>query len=766
MIGDPNTTTELTKPHDISELNQLYFDGDACDQQIFAEMRSNILLVAGEHYQRRQSYFYKRIRDSRELSHEQKMRLTKNHIQRITKTYANNILSMNPGVGFEPKNDGELKQQKLCDLHHDLWRDAFQKYNVDDLMDDWVDEFIQTGEAIVKVFYDPSEGPHQGYEQATDEEGQPALDEVGQPIPDMDKPVYQGSMVFEEVFAFNLLRPSECKDIRRAAWLCIRKMIDKEDLLGKFTDPDVQQFIVPAADETFIIFDGALGGYKRSKNQVMVREYYFRPCHRYPKGYFYITSKEGILAEGPLPGGIFPIVLMPADKVPTTPRGRSPVRIMRPYQAEINRSASKMAEHQVTLGDDKLLIQNGTKVSAGVALPGVRAMNFTGATPTILAGRDGSQYLNYMLAQTKELYEVMMVAEDTQELPGQLDPYTLLFRSGRQKKKFQRYIKRFEKFLIQVVKTYARLAKLHLSDQELITAFGAKEQVNIPEFRQSGDIDFDVTIEAQSDDVETKLGKQLVMNHIMQFVGPQMKPEDIGKLMRAMPYADVDESFNDFTMDYDMLTNEILALDRGEQPPVAEDDNHKYAAKRLKMRMRQADFKYLNPSIQNSYNQKLQMHQQIDAVQMLQIQRAEAGFIPTSGLLVPCDLYTQDPSDPTGVKTRRARFPQDALTWLMKQLETQGTAVEGLKEMPQGQQADYASIMLRAGGGAPQPQAPQNVPRSPLRGATPMAGGGMPHPMGQPPAGAIPGQMARPSPWGNVAQLRPPAGPSGPMRPF
>ena len=765
--------TDQAKKHNIADLNQLYFDGDACDQQIFAEMRSNILLVAGEHYQRRQSYFYKRIRDSRELSHEQKMRLTKNHIQKIAKTYANNILSMNPGVGFEPKIEGDLHQQKICDLNHSLWRDAFSKYNLDDLMDDWCDEFVQTGECIVKIFYDPKKGPIVGYEpqvhpEGHEQEGEPMLDEVGQPVPDMDKPKTSGEFVFEEVYAFNLLRPSECKDIRRAEWLAIRKMVNKQDLMGEFTDPEVQKFIVPAADETFIIFDGALGGYKRAKNQVMVREYYFRPSWKYPKGWYFITTKEGILAEGELPGGIFPIVLMPADKVPTTPRGRSPVRIMRPYQAEINRSASKIAEHQVTLGDDKLLIQNGTKVSAGVALPGVRALNYTGMTPVILAGRDGSQYLNYMLAQVKELYEVMNVAEDSQEIPGQLDPYTLLFRSARQKKRFQRYIKRFEKFLIELVKTYLRLAKVHLSDEELICAFGKKEQVNIAEYRQSKDVDYDIKVEAQSDDVETKLGKQMVLNHVLQYVGPQMKPDQIGKIFRAMPYADADESFDDLLIDTDNATNEILALDRGEQPPVMENDNHEYAGKRLNARMRKPDFKFLNPMIQQNYKMKLQVHSQIDAFQKQQIQRAEQGFIPTSGLLVPCDFYVQDPSDPTGVKTRRARFPESALNWLLQQLQAQGTAQQSLADMPQNLQAQYAQHMLQnPGGGQPPggpggpmpgmrpPQAPPSGPSGGIRPhmVPPMVPGGPP--MGGMQPGMPPGMQRPGFPPGNAAPGRP-----------
>ena len=48
-------------------------------------------------------------------------------------------------------------------------------------------------------------------------------------MPDMDSPAqWAGEFVFEEIYGFNLLRPPECKDMRKAAWLCIRKMVDKK----------------------------------------------------------------------------------------------------------------------------------------------------------------------------------------------------------------------------------------------------------------------------------------------------------------------------------------------------------------------------------------------------------------------------------------------------------------------------------------------------------------------------------------------------------
>lgn len=698
---------DLFKKPDIAALNSYYTDGDNCDQDVFAEMRSNILMVSGEHYNRRQSRFYKRIRDSRELSQEQKLRLTKNHTRKICQSYANNIVSMNPGVGFTPKDENSPHDQKVADLHHSVWRDAVDRYMIDDKIDDWCDSFIELGELHVKLFYDPNLGSLSGYEPQIDPaSGNPYLDDLGQMQPDEGKPVFEGEFVFEEILGFNLLRPPECKDIRKAEWLCIRKMTSKDEVLRSFKDkPDIQKLIQSSTDETYVVFDGVKGGYRKTNKQTMLREYYFRPSLMFPQGYFYITTKEGILAEGELPGGFFPIISTAFDKIKTTPRGRSPIKTIRPYQAEINRAASKMAEHQITLGDDKLLVSNGSKVSAGVALPGIRSISYTGGAPTILAGRSGDQYLNYMNSQITELYSVMNVAEDSEEKQQNMDPYALLFRAAKDKKKFQRYIKRFEKFLVEMVHLYLRLAKIHLPDDSLILKVGKNEQVNIAEFRQLPDTCYEIKIEAQSDDIETKMGKQLVLNHALQYVGPNLKPEDVGKLLRQMPFANFDQSFDDLTIDYDSSVNDILALDRGERPPVNQYDNHVYNIKRLTSRTRKADFQFLPPQVQQSYQGKIQIHQQMEAANQAAIQRAEQGFIPTGGYFVTCDFYVEDPSDPSGLKTRRARVPYQSMEWLLKQLEAQGQSQKSLDGMGSGAMAQMANTGMQ-GAQAPQPQGP------------------------------------------------------------
>lgn len=687
----------------VADLEKLYSESESCDTTIFSEMRSNLLLIAGEHYNKAQSAFWRRIRDSKQINEQQKLRLTKNHIQKITKIYANNIIAAAPGVGFSPKNEGVLQDEKSAELHHAVWQDAKEKYDIDEKIDEWCDDFIGIGECATKIFWDPNKGKIKAYEQGTDESGNPLfLDpmgretvmpfnpETGEPFEmKPGKPVYSGEFVFETIYGFNLLRAPEAKRMDESPYLIVRKMMNKDSLIEKY--PDFKEKITSSADNTMVVFDPTRGGYQKSNNQVMVKEYYFRPTGDMPKGMFYIATKDVILETGELPGGIFPIVVEAFEKIQTTPRGRSAVKQMRPYQAEINRSASKIAEHQITLGDDKIIMQNGSKISQGAALPGVRALTVTGQVPTILAGRDGSQYLSYMQAQIAELYSVMGIPEITEDA-AQLDPYAMLFRAASQKKQFQRNIKRFERFLCKVAKVYVQLAKIHLPDESWIYAVGRKELINVAEFKKEGDLCYTIKVSPQSDDIETKLGKQIVLNHLVQYTGANLSKEDIGKLVRLMPYANLEEGLSDLTIEYDSATNDILAMDRGEVPTINQYDNHVYCIKRAVLRMRQPDFKNIDPKIQQIYQLYVQQHEQAEAQRQAQITAAASERIPTDGYMITLSNMTvPDPKDPSN--NIRVRLPYAAIQWLIQRLEAQGQSLGQLESMNQGAIAEMAQML-------------------------------------------------------------------------
>lgn len=665
--------------HSVSDLDRFYQSDDEQDKELFAEQRSNILLYNGEHYNRLRSTFYKRLREVKNLTDEQKLRLTKNHTGKIVDAYTNHILSTAPGVGFEPANESELQDQKAAELNHSVWEFAKEKYGLDEKTQNWAEDFTQIGEVAVKIFWDPREGEYLG--EFPDEE-------TGEM-----KAHFKGDFVFEEVFGFNLLIDSSAVDHREAKRMTIRKMVQTKLLKEMFPGEDNLKFIQEGSDQTFTIFDRGRAGYTKTKDQCMLRETYFKPCFDYPAGYVYYWVKDKILFESELPAGKFPIVFKPFKKMKTRARGQSVIKTVRPFQAEINRAASKIAEHQVTLGDDKIILSGGTTISTGKVLPGVRAYSVSGLDPKIMPGRDGSQYATYMEKQITELYNAVDVDEKEDPISGQIDPHALIYMSGRQKRKFKLYVGRFEQFLIEVAKLYLDLARYYYPDDMVIGMIGRSERVNIQEFRDSQPLCYKIKVVPQAEDIETKLGKQLILSQTLQYTASKFDKQDIGKLIKAMPYANLDESFNDLTMDYEAATNDILALDRGEQPPVSPYDDHVYMIKRLTQRMRQADFRFLDQGIQQSYAQRMQAHEQMHSEQIVAIQRAEAGFIPTDGYLVSCDFYVQAPNANGGTKDQRVRLPSGALQWLIKQLETQGSTLDQLDSINQENLAQISNMV-------------------------------------------------------------------------
>lgn len=199
-----------------------------------------------------------------------------------------------------------------------------------------------------------------------------------------------------------------------------------------------------------------------------------------------------------------------------------------------------------------------------------------------------------------------------------------------------------------------------------------------------------------------------MINNALQYVGNKLGMEDIGKLLKQMPYSNLGESFNDMTLNYDTAINDILALDRGEQPPINQYDDHPYMVKKLVNRMRMSDFRYLDPKIQQTYGNKVRMHEQFEASKQMAIQRAQAGLIPTGGYMTKCDLYVPGATPDSAPK--RMTIPSESLQWLLKQIEVQQSSLAPLAGLPTGAQAEIADQFTQGGRNASEgnPQAAIN----------------------------------------------------------
>jgi hypothetical protein len=680
--------------HSIDELNKMYDEANSCDEELFAEMRSNILLVSGQHFSKKSTQFLSNIRNSARISQEQKLRLTKNHIHKVTRHYINAITSKVPGVSIVPQNDIEMQDRKAAALNQAVWQDAKTRYKLDDKMREWAANFVEIGEVCAYIYFEPHDGKVIGYEEQLDPmTGMPVLDEKGQLVPDETKPIFEGGFRFKTIHGFNLLRSPAAYSMQHSEHHIIREMVKKQELVKIYSeDHDKLKIIGEGDTEDFVVFDSAKKGYGTTKDQVLLRYHFFRPCRLYPQGYFYISTERGVLEEGELPFGIYPIVWRGFEEYASNPRGYSIIKVARPFQAEINRASSQQAQHQIQVGDDKILYQSGTKLAPGALLPGVRGLTYQGAAPQILPGRDGSQFTQYISQNIAELYQACMLEEvNSDKDSGQLDAYTQLFKSASQQQKFAKYTEKFESFLKEVCFIFLELAKHYLPDNALIQAVGKSEAINIPEFRRTTPLSYSIRLEEQSEAIDSKLGRQVALNHVLQYVGNQLDPKQIGLVLKEMPFLNNKTLFKRLTVDYDNCENDMLSLERGTFPHISLYADNKVYVDMLTNRMKQADFINLNPQIQQMYDQYLQMHES-ELQRKLEAEKAlQKDFIPSGGALITCMMQVKDPSKPG--KTQQVRLPYEALFWLINRLEAQGSSLETLQNTNPQVTADLANSM-------------------------------------------------------------------------
>jgi hypothetical protein len=101
------------KRYNVQQLNEMYRKSDNADATLFSEQKSNVLLVNSEHYKHLERKLRERSDDLR-LSDRQKIRITKNHTQRITNRIINGIMGLSPELKVVPANASELQDKKKC----------------------------------------------------------------------------------------------------------------------------------------------------------------------------------------------------------------------------------------------------------------------------------------------------------------------------------------------------------------------------------------------------------------------------------------------------------------------------------------------------------------------------------------------------------------------------------------------------------------------------------------------------------------------------
>ena len=668
-------------PYSKDDLNKMYQEADTSLSSHFAEIRSNILLDTGFHHPRFDKQANSRSPVFRDKSKNNVIRMTKNHIQFITKYIRNSIQNRAPGAAILPRNKSELKDTKSAELNSSVWEWHKEVSNWNEYLSQVIHSFVVCGEAYKKTFWDPDQGPVIGVkiiEEYDESTGEIEITEI---------PVREGRLVNEMIPAYNMLTDPDANSKADVKWHCVRKQMSRKELLKRYEgDEDKEQIVKSSSSEKFQWFDGVTGIYSDMSDGVQLREFYIKPCKDYPEGYYFYATNSGILEEGPLPDG-YPIFTALYDESPSNPRAYSIIKQAKPYQCEINRCAAAVITESIVLGHSTVIYQAGSKLSTASIGNGLKGLQYSSAKPDIIPGRSGEQYIDYMLQQQAEMYQVCNVpgsGEDKDKSASNNDAQAMLFRSMRDKMRFSLYAEKIEKFIMEDMKYSLNVLRSRLPDDVLIPVLGKDEAVNIAEFRNTSEQSFQISIKPRTDDFTSMMGKSLQLSSVLQYMGSQMSPDQMVQVVRELPFLGDVAIGRDLTIDQDQADAAILALDRGEQPFFFETANHAYMIKRLSSRMNENDFPMLGQQIQMAYQERIEMHAQFEAQQNKEAQLATSGYIPTSGGLTKCDFYITKEDG----KQERLTVPTDSLEWLNDKLAQQGTNVDRLQQLPLSGQAE------------------------------------------------------------------------------
>jgi len=687
-------------------LDSLYRHADSLDLHVFDRFVSYERLSGGDHfYQQMRS----RLRDNRSWEKQfpkSRLRLVQNHISRYVNVWSNSILDLAPDVDILPDNPREEQDKKAATLNRSVKAHIIEETDFYSLQEELVKDFIVLGEAILKISFNPGIGP------LVPGQVHKILDQETGQIFNLQDMMPGGLIEFERIEPENLLRDPMARTWLDARWVCHRHMMDKQKVIRLIReiykdDRNMAQEKINSLvenDETRSAYSGTenIYGNEEENRKVLIREFFWRPePGKYPKGRYAMATKGEIILESDLPAGIFPFEFVNFESNHGTPRGESRIKQLAPIQLEINRCVSKMAEHQITLGDDKIISTAGSKIAEVNKYEGVRLFQVTGGTvPQILEGRSGAQYLDHLINQVATFDKIAEMSEISEDKISALDPFAIFFLTSRQKKKFAKHASKFERFLIRIWKKTLKLHKKAVHPNTAIKILGASEKINIDEYKSMDDLGFQVKLKARTEDPESLIARQFQINQFLQY--GNLSEADFGALAKESPFFHKSDVALQSILRSERAQNMILKLDKGLDLPVSVGDDPKYMLQRLDTRMSSPDYDTITHRAQNGliipteqihevYERKRQEYVELQAQQMQQKLQMEQGFVPSTGRMIPVQMYDSKVNDDGSVSSKRVLLPNDSLEYLIKLLQAQNVTMSTLQGFSSETQAELAS---------------------------------------------------------------------------
>lgn len=723
----------MVRVPNVATLDQWRERGRVKDENHFSEQRIHAQLVACKHFKYQNMTLPSHIYLDRDGK--TSVEIPINYLGKYARIKQNKLVMHAPMVHIVDKSGNERVDRSAADLAQKIWADIVYRHEFKHIIKDWAFDYTVLGECIARISWDPQKGtpvqsiPNNMIDISNNssrgaEDG--IVGDVGpsssESLESTTVTMFSGDLSIERVEPWNLIRPEECKDIKDAEWLCIDRFINRDTIKSWFpNDADMQNKISASMGNesaTSFMYDMSQGFYE-AQNLVRVSEMYFRPCAKYPYGYYIFFTNNTILYNGELPFGIFPILHRGQLRTNSNPRGHSLLRDGKPIQAEINRCFGQAIEHSLSLGDDKIFLPEGSKIPKTVKEPGCRILFYSSPLnfkePVIVSGRTGMQHVEQgfkFIDIMKDLFNEVdpnAAGSPTPTRAGTQNIMGMLFSSSQDREKNAFYASDFEDFLVRTCDCILKIVRNFYTDEQLMTALGESDFASAEDFKNHKLRDT-IEVEPTTHSTFNTFGRQHVFDVAMQYASKYLQPKDVGLILQAMPLGNKDVAFQGLVFDQKIADGLIRNLDNGRDIPINPlGEDIPFMIKNLISRIKDPGFINKPPFIQELYNKKLMEYQQIEAQQQQLQMQLDKQMIPVDGPLVK--IGTMNVPNTTGGSkaTVPLRLPEGALKWLREALDQRGMTQERLVGMDMATKNRILTVaqQIAASGQGGQPQESQ-----------------------------------------------------------
>jgi hypothetical protein len=331
-----------------------------------------------------------------------------------------------------------------------------------------------------KLFFDPEAG-----KDITPGENDPGYDmwkEAG------EKKIHTGEIRFRVCDPLTLYIDPSATTEDEIRWIVEEKPRDVDYIKEKY-----DKEVIPDDNVTFDSSYDATGGIgigetgKKSKNMVMVRELWMKPCKQYPNGLKVTTTRQDFL-DADENAGELPYIIFGDIPVPGSVKYKSFLESMLPIQRNLNIALTMFATNMKKMGATKWLVPLGSNVDEEELNDEISSIiHYNGAAGKVerSAGADIPNGFDRIIEYYNRLIDDMSGAREitTGRLPAGLDTASgLALMVEQENEKLAVSSQNYERGIKKTLKRVLRLMKKHYTEERLGRILGDDGEVELVSF--------------------------------------------------------------------------------------------------------------------------------------------------------------------------------------------------------------------------------------------------------------------------------------------